>query len=165
MNPEKYGRLSRLWYPLLSLLSSPLGSNIPSATMLGPWVFEKLDWVCHGVLQGVTAWGAPSVRPPLGFHRQGPKLAFWLAIFAKGPKNNNLKFQNKSARTFGMLGVHFRHTYAKSECMWPEKETETWHVAGGQHDGTWLILAAWMSGTCIKRMYNLRIVWYYPIHG
>ena len=142
-----------------SSIKHPLSYN---AWTLGFW---KIRPFFSGSAMEIFAWGAPSVRPPLGFHRQGPKLAFWLAVFAKVPKNNNLKFQNKNAWTFGMLGVHFRHTYAKSECMWPEKETETWHVAGGQHDGTWLILAAWMSGTCIKRMYNLRIVWYYPIHG
>ena len=52
---------------------------------------------------------------PWGFTGKGPSWPF--DVFAKGPKNNNLKFQSKNARTFGMLGVHFRHTYAKSECM------------------------------------------------
>ena len=64
-----------------------------------------------------------------------------------------------------------------SEATWTwTKDSLQWNVsysmspAGSlmlmsvQPDETWLIWPAWMSGTCIKRTYNFRIVWHYPIH-
>ena len=69
----------------LSLLSSPLRSNIPSATMLGPWVFEKLDPFFSGsameIFKGAQHEVLLVLGHPWGFTGKGPSWLFdWLYL-------------------------------------------------------------------------------------